>query len=83
MIDRNNPEPYENLANAIVLQAVDDYRKALRKNDRREKKKLEYFFLHELDAFTNLDGQMLIDKLKKERKHEQAISKKNNKRVTK
>ena len=34
MAKTNNGDPYENLANAIVLSAVEDYRKALKKYSR-------------------------------------------------
>jgi len=67
--------PYSELANAIVLQAVRDYRKALsslRINPRNkvalaEAKECEDFSLSPwYKTLTSIDGQMLIDKLKAE-----------------
>ena len=68
-------EPYENLANAIILQAVRDYRtalKALRMNPRNkaaqtEKESVERFFRSQwYQALTTVDGEMLIKKLNEE-----------------
>jgi hypothetical protein len=68
-------QPYEELANAIVLQAVKDYRKALsalRINPKNkaalaEAKECETFFLSSwYRTLTSVDGQMLINKLKSE-----------------
>lgn len=58
-------EPYENLANGIILQAVKDYRNTksnvIRKN-------IEDFFRSEwFVVLTDLDGEMLITELRKER----------------
>ena len=66
---------YENLANAIILQAVEDYRESLQcllyEPDNYEasveKKKIERFFRSdEFSAMTRVDGRMLIRKLKME-----------------
>ena len=66
---------YQNLANAIVLSAVEDYRKALRKlgwfpDDRfamAEKRSIERFFRSGyFNILTNLDPEMLIEKLNQE-----------------
>lgn len=68
-------DPYENLANAIVLQAVKDYRKALKtlqmnpmsRSANADKNTLERFFLSEWYRFlTRVDGEMLIEKKQKE-----------------
>lgn len=70
-----NGEPYENLANAVILQAVRDYRtalKALRMNPRNkaaqtEKESIERFFRSQwYQALTTVDGKMLIRKLNEE-----------------
>jgi hypothetical protein len=70
-----NGEPYENLANAVILQAVRDYRttlKALRMNPRSkaaqtEKESIERFFRSQwYQALTTVDGEMLIRKLNEE-----------------
>jgi len=67
--------PYENLANAIILRAVADYRHALRrciKNPeqdafRYEKTALERFFRSNwFGVLTNLDPEILIQKLYEE-----------------
>ncbi|MFY9282851.1 MAG: hypothetical protein WAO56_01895 [Miniphocaeibacter sp.] len=66
---------YEDLANAIVLTAVKDYREALKvlkkhpKNSRASYTKLEieFFFLSSwYSALTDVDPNMLIEKLNQE-----------------
>lgn len=66
---------YEELANAIIVQAVKDYRAAqallrINPNDRiskREAKKIEQFFLSSwFSILTDLDGELLLEKLKEE-----------------
>ena len=68
-------EPYENLANAIVLQAVKDYREVLaraashsaRDCYQRSKDDLECFFRSGwFGLLTHLDPELLISKLKAE-----------------
>ena len=68
-------DPYENLANAVILQAVRDYRtalKALRMNPRNksaqtDKESIERFFRSQwYQALTTVDGEMLIRKLNEE-----------------
>ena len=73
MIRRNEGDPYENLANAIVAQAADDYLTALRKLKRHPGNKaamtdameLEHFF-HSgwYGVLTNVDPNYLIRKLR-------------------
>ena len=67
--------PYENLANAIILQAVRDYRKALRTLSRYPKNRsaqyergsIERFFRSEwFGILTNLDPELLICRLREE-----------------
>ena len=67
--------PYENLANAIILLAVADYREALsrynlyREKDsyRQDKTAIERFFRSEwFGILTTLDPELLIHKLKQE-----------------
>ena len=67
--------PYEDLANAIILQAVKDYRKALRYeclavNNSKYKAdidEIERFFRSGLfEAITNISGEYLIRKLRSE-----------------
>ena len=60
-------EPYQELANAIILQAVSDYRKALKCDARGVKRECVRFFRSEwFNSLTNLNGEMLIQKLKAE-----------------
>ena len=73
-----NSKAADNLSNAIILSAVDDYRKALagkRVAGKRVAGKepgwvisdCERFFLSEwFSILTNLDGKTLLDKLKNE-----------------
>ena len=67
--------PYENLANGIVLRAVEDYRDALRDlsvnpNDPRALRTVsdvERFFRSGwFSVLTSLDGVVLMEKLRKE-----------------
>ena len=66
---------YENLANAIILQAVKDYRmalKSLKANSRNrtvqtDKAEIERFFRSQwYSALTSVDDEMLIRSLQKE-----------------
>jgi hypothetical protein len=60
-------ESYENLANAIIIQAVKDYRAALKKNNTGNKICLENFFKSEhFRGLTNISGEQLIKALNKE-----------------
>jgi len=68
-------DPYEELANAIILQAVKDYRLALKRYSRHPKKdaftqnkeELERFFRSEwFGVLTNLDPELLIHRLREE-----------------
>lgn len=57
--------PHENLANAIILRAVADYR---RTRDEWLIREIERFFLSEwFGVLTNLNGADLIEALKKEK----------------
>lgn len=68
-------DAYESLANAIVLQAVKDYRQArqkIKKRPRNEDVKAmlrdcESFFLSEwISYLTSIDGKVLLKKLQEE-----------------
>ena len=68
-------DPYERLANAIVLQAVEDYRAALKavKKDPRSRiavdnaLRIEDFFRSGwYQVLTSIDGEFLIRKLREE-----------------
>ena len=57
--------PYENLANAIVLQAVKDYRLH---DDEKELVSIERFFRScWFSTLTSINPEMLIAKLRKEK----------------
>lgn len=68
--------PYENLANAIIIQACKDYRKAYKRYLRRyrstdkpdaELVELERFFRSDwYKTLTAVDGEYLMDRMKKE-----------------
>ena len=71
--------PYENLANAIIIQAAKDYRKALKSlksNPKNWKAKAmadecESFFLSGyFQLLSQVDGEMLMNKLKAESQSE-------------
>lgn len=68
-------DPYEELGNAVVLQAVKDYRTAVkhlkhnRKNDAALKMKAEserFFTSKHFSIFTSIDGKSLLAQLEKE-----------------
>lgn len=68
-------DPYENLANAIVLTAVDDYRRALRRFEKNPNRKdakadvdeMERFFRSKwYSVLTFVEGEYLIRKLRAE-----------------
>lgn len=67
--------PYNELANAIILQTVKDYRKVLRtlsqyphnRSAQYERRRMEQFFRSGwFGVLTTIDPQMLISKLKAE-----------------
>jgi len=59
--------PYEELANAIVLQAVKDYRLH---DDEQELASIERFFRSDwFGVLTNINPEILITKLRKEKVH--------------
>lgn len=66
---------YENLANAIILQAVKDYRTALKclvmnpnnRSAQSDKAEVERFFRSQwYSVLTSVDGEMLIRSLQEE-----------------
>ena len=68
-------DPYENLANAIVLQAVKDYRDALKKLKINSNNRSALYWKHDVERFfrsnwysylTSIDSEWLINKLKEE-----------------
>lgn len=60
-------DPYQNLANAIVAVAVDDYRSALKAGNEKLKSSLEKFFHSDwYKVLTKVDGDYLIELLRNE-----------------
>lgn len=68
-------EPWERLANAVVIRAVDDYRIAVKKLKRDPGNKMAEMDIRSLSRFfgsqwfevlTNVDGRLLLSRLKKE-----------------
>ena len=60
-------DPYQNLANAIVAVAADDYRTALKEDNPKLKKSLEKFFRSDwYKVLTNVNGESLIGMLQSE-----------------
>lgn len=66
-IVRDESDCCEALANAIILQSVKDYRKALKRDDCERQKEIERFFRSEwFSVLTKIDPEMLIRKLRAE-----------------
>ena len=72
-------DPYQALGNAVVLQAVKDYRDAVKKLSRGKKNssaeatkaECERFFKSgHFNIFTELDGKVLLSQLKKEAEYD-------------
>jgi len=59
-----DPDPYQNLANAIIAVAVDDYRFAL-KEEKMELKALleEFFFSDWFKVLTSINPELIIDRV--------------------
>ena len=72
IVNKQAGDPYENLANAVIAQAAEDYRAALKKIKAHPKNKdaidealrIERFFRSGwYQRLTNVDGEFLIRKL--------------------
>ena len=81
-------DPYERLANAIVLQAVSDYRVALKKIKAHPKNREAISEALEIEKFfrsgwysilTDVDGEYLIRRLRDEIRQSESIRGKKNK----
>ena len=60
-------DPYEELANAIIVQAAKDYRLALHKEDLVRMFEVEHFFRSRwFGQLTSVDPEYLISRLRKE-----------------
>ena len=68
----NEMDPHEALANAIILQAVKDYRMALKRVKKNPRNKeaiseaLAFFRSSWYSTLTSVDGDFLIQKLQEE-----------------
>ena len=61
-------KPYENLANAIILQAVKDYRLT---DDEQELQEIERFFRSGwFGVLSKVDPELLIKELRKEKRND-------------
>lgn len=64
---RNDEDPYQNLANAIICVAADDYRTALKKDDKLLKSSLQRFFRSTwCRVLTSIDTELLMESIHKE-----------------
>ena len=79
MSTASSMDPYQELANAVVLQAVRDYRDAVKKLSRGKtntaaeqmKNECERFFKSgHFNIFTELDGKVLLSQLEKEAEYD-------------
>lgn len=83
--DEGNYNPYEELANAVIVQACEDYKRAyacyLRNPDSAERTKqqleeLEFFFRSDwYKTLTELDGEYLMQRLQEEVRAQQRAKK--------
>ena len=71
----SNLDPYENLANAIVLDVVKDYRKALKRLKKNSRNSIATSECNEIERFfrsgwfgilSKVDPEYLINRLKEE-----------------
>jgi len=67
LIKNASNDPYENLANAIICVAADDYRMAIIEDDDKNKESLEVFFKSQwYRSLTHLNGYRLMRLLSEE-----------------
>ena len=63
----NEQQAFKALAHAIILQAVKDYRTAVKHSDKRMEVDCRNFFLSEwFSIMTNISGVFILEKLTKE-----------------
>lgn len=74
-LKKDDADPYQNLANAIVAVAADDYRTALQSGNQKLKSRLERFF-HSAwyNALTSLDADALISRLHQEHRDDLEVA---------
>ena len=62
-----NDEGVQRLGYAVVIQAVKDYRAAVRMKNKHRRIECEMFFKSDwFNAFSKLDGKVLLERLQKE-----------------
>ncbi len=62
-----NDEGVQRLGYAVVIQAVKDYRMAVRTRNKYRRIECEMFFQSDwFNAFSRLDGKVLLERLQKE-----------------
>ena len=72
-LEEYDDEGLKLLCNAVVMQAVKDY-----KNDKNKREECERFFLSQyFTLFSDLSGQYLLDALKERIKNERNSNKRN------
>ena len=60
-------DPYEKLANGIILQAVNDYRQAMKNGEHGLQARIEHFFHSAwFGRLSTLDPDVLIQRLQEE-----------------
>lgn len=63
----NTAEPYQDLANAIIYTAANDYRVALKCNNKKLRVEVESFFYSNWYALlTNVEPDRILDRLRQE-----------------
>lgn len=73
-LEKDIQDPYQDLANAIICVAADDYRHALRAKDPALQKEIESFFTSDwYETLTNMDPDKLMELLHKENDGQVAV----------
>lgn len=83
MLVERNVDGYVRLAHAIVEKAGKDYRAVLKRLKRNpedsqaqyEKKRIEKFFREDAGAHMNIDGEYIIDRIRKEVDKDERLTK--------
>lgn len=71
MLNTSTISGYENLANAIIIQAAEDYRRALESDNRGTLREIERFFRSDwFIVLTDLNPELLLKRLKQEAKND-------------
>ena len=71
MLNTSTINGYENLANAIIIQAAEDYRRALESDNRGTQREIERFFRSDwFIVLTDLNPELLLKRLKQEAKND-------------